>query len=108
VHQRPDEQVSGTLVFAILHQEKANKVFGKHYPRNCSQPSQQTVFHPSQAALRPGVFVVNCVELFLHLSLMTSTTTLTSMTSTSTSFHHHHHLRHQRLQLQSTGIIFVI
>jgi hypothetical protein len=27
VHQRPDEQVSGTLFFAILHREKANKVF---------------------------------------------------------------------------------
>jgi hypothetical protein len=29
VHQRLDEQVSGTLVFAILYQEKMNKVFGK-------------------------------------------------------------------------------
>jgi hypothetical protein len=28
VHQRPGEQVSGTVVFAILHREKANKVFG--------------------------------------------------------------------------------
>jgi hypothetical protein len=30
VHQRPDEQVSGTLDFAILYREKANKVFEKH------------------------------------------------------------------------------
>jgi hypothetical protein len=28
VHQRPDEQISGTLVFEILHQEKVSKVFG--------------------------------------------------------------------------------
>jgi hypothetical protein len=59
------ELVSETLVFAILHREKTNKVFGKCYPRDCSQLSQQVVFHPSQAALRPDVFVVNCVELFL-------------------------------------------
>jgi hypothetical protein len=102
------EQVSGTLVFAILHREKADKVFGKRYPRDCSQLSQRVVFHPSQAALRPGVFVVNCVELFLHLSLTTSTTISTSTTSTSTSIHHHYHLHHQRLQLQSAGIILVI
>jgi hypothetical protein len=73
VHQRPDEQVSTTLVFAILHQEKVNKVFGKRYPCDCSQLSQWVVFHPSQVALRPGIFVVNCVELSLHLSLMTTT-----------------------------------
>jgi hypothetical protein len=95
VHQRPDEQVSGTLIFAILHREKANKVFGKRYPCDYFQLSQRVVFHPSHAALRPGVFVVNCVELSLHLSLKTSTMTSTSMTSTSTSFHHHHHLHHQ-------------
>jgi hypothetical protein len=93
VHQRPGEQVSGTLVFAILHREKANKFFGKRYPRDCSQLLQRVVFHQSQATLRPGEFVVNYVELFLHLSLTTSTST----TSTSTSFHHHHHLHHQRL-----------
>jgi hypothetical protein len=103
VHQRPDEQVSGTLVFAILHREKANKVFGKRYLRDCSQISQLVVFHPNQAALRRGVFVVNCVELFFHLSLTTSTTT-----STSTTFHHYHHLHHQRLQVQSASIILVI
>jgi hypothetical protein len=67
VHQRPDEQVSGTLVFAILHREKANKVFGKRYPRDCSQLSQWVIFHPSQAALRPDVFVINRIEFFLHL-----------------------------------------
>jgi hypothetical protein len=99
VHQRPDEQISGTLVFVILHWEKANKVFEKRYPHDCSQPSQRVVFQLSQAALRPGVFIVNCVKLFIHLSLTTSTMTSTSMTSTSTSFHHHHHLHHQRLQL---------
>jgi hypothetical protein len=99
VHQRPNEQVSGTLVFAILHREKANKVFGKHYLFDYSQLSQRVVFHPNQAALRPGVFVINCVELSLHLSLTTSTMTLTSTTLTPTSFHHHHHLHHQRLQL---------
>jgi hypothetical protein len=51
VHQRPDESVSGTLVFAILHREKTNKVFGKRYLRHCFQHSQRVVFHPSQAAL---------------------------------------------------------
>jgi hypothetical protein len=79
----------------ILHREKANKVFGKHYLRDCSQLSQRVVFHPSPVALHPGVFVVNCIELFLHLSLTTSTMISTSTTSTSTSFHHHHHLHHQ-------------
>jgi hypothetical protein len=88
VHWRLGEQVSGTLVFAILHLEKANKVFGKRYPRESFQLSQRVVFHLSQAALFPGVFVVNCVELFLHLSLTTSTTISTSTTWTSTSFHH--------------------
>jgi hypothetical protein len=29
MYQRPDEQVFGTLVFAILHREKANMVSGK-------------------------------------------------------------------------------
>jgi hypothetical protein len=29
VHLRPGEQVSGIVVFAILHREKANRVFGK-------------------------------------------------------------------------------
>jgi hypothetical protein len=95
MHQSSDKQVSGTLVFAILHREKANKVFGKRYPHDCSQLSQRVVFHPSQAALRPGVFVVNCVDLFLHLSLTTSTTTSTSMTLTSTYLYHHHHMHHQ-------------
>jgi hypothetical protein len=37
VHRRPGEQVSGTLVFTILHREKANKVFGKRSSRDCSQ-----------------------------------------------------------------------
>jgi hypothetical protein len=31
------EQVSGTLVFAILHWENVNKVFGKRSSRDCSQ-----------------------------------------------------------------------
>jgi hypothetical protein len=72
--------VSETLVFAIMHREKANKVFGKHYPYDCSQLSKQVIFHRNQVALRPGVFVVNYVELFLHLSL-----TISTMTSTSTT-----------------------
>jgi hypothetical protein len=37
VHLRPDEQVSGTFVFVILQWEKANKVFGKGFSRDCSQ-----------------------------------------------------------------------
>jgi hypothetical protein len=37
VHLRPDEQVSGTFVFVILHREKANKVFGKRFSRDYSQ-----------------------------------------------------------------------
>jgi hypothetical protein len=37
VHLRPEEQVSGTFVFVILQQEKANKVFGKGFSRDCSQ-----------------------------------------------------------------------
>jgi hypothetical protein len=37
VHLRPDEQVSGIFVFLILHREKANKVFGKGFSRDCSQ-----------------------------------------------------------------------
>jgi hypothetical protein len=39
VHQRPGEQVFGTLVFAILHREKTNKVFGKRFSRDCSKAS---------------------------------------------------------------------
>jgi hypothetical protein len=30
VHRRSGEQISGTLSSAILHWERANKVFGKH------------------------------------------------------------------------------
>jgi hypothetical protein len=97
MHRRLGEQVSKTLVFAILHREKTNKIFGKRYPHDCSQLSQWVVFHPSQAALRPGVFVIKCVELFLHLSLTTLMTISTSTTWTSTSSYHHHHLHHQRL-----------
>jgi hypothetical protein len=37
VHLRPGEQVSGTVVFAILHREKSNKVFGKRSSRDYSQ-----------------------------------------------------------------------
>jgi hypothetical protein len=37
VHLRPGEQVSGTVVFVILHRQKANKVFGKRFSHNCSQ-----------------------------------------------------------------------
>jgi hypothetical protein len=37
VHLRPDEQVSGTFVFLILHREKVNKVFEKRFSRDCSQ-----------------------------------------------------------------------
>jgi hypothetical protein len=37
VHQQPDKKASRTFVFLILHQEKANKVFGKRFSRNCSQ-----------------------------------------------------------------------
>jgi hypothetical protein len=37
MHQQPGEQVSGTLVFAILYREKANKVFEKRSLRDCSQ-----------------------------------------------------------------------
>jgi hypothetical protein len=35
VHLRPGEQVFGTVVFAILHREKANTVFGKRFLRDC-------------------------------------------------------------------------
>jgi hypothetical protein len=37
MHLRSGEQVSGTIVFVILHREKANKVFGKRFSRNCSK-----------------------------------------------------------------------
>jgi hypothetical protein len=37
VHRRLGEQVSETLVFAILHWEKTNKIFEKHSSRDCSQ-----------------------------------------------------------------------
>jgi hypothetical protein len=37
VHLRHGEQVSGTIIFAILHWEKANKVFGMCSLRDCSQ-----------------------------------------------------------------------
>jgi hypothetical protein len=33
VHRRSGEQVSGTSYLAILHRERANKVFGKHFAR---------------------------------------------------------------------------
>jgi hypothetical protein len=37
VHLRPGEQVPGTVVFAILHREKVNKVSGKRSSRDCFQ-----------------------------------------------------------------------
>jgi hypothetical protein len=51
VHLRPSEQVSGTVVFAILHREKVNKVFGKRSSRNCSQTTTSST---SWWHLRPG------------------------------------------------------
>jgi hypothetical protein len=37
VNLRPDEQVSGTVVFLILHREKVTKVFGMCFSRDGSQ-----------------------------------------------------------------------
>jgi hypothetical protein len=44
VHLRPGEQVSGTVVFVILHREKANKVFGKRSSHDCSQTTTSSMF----------------------------------------------------------------
>jgi hypothetical protein len=50
VHLRLGEQVSGTVAFAILYREKANKVFGKRFSRDFSQTTtSSTSWH-----LRPG------------------------------------------------------
>lgn len=114
MHQRPVEQVFGTLVFAILQREKANKVFRKHSSRDCSQPSPWAIFHPCQAVVHPGVFVVNSSEVFHRRSSTSTISTMPSMATTSSSpsttsilRHPRLHLHHQVL-LQLAGIILVI
>jgi hypothetical protein len=66
VHLRPGEQVSETVIFVILHQEKANKVFGKRFSRDRSQTSSQLVFRQDPGALRPGVIFVGLIEVFCY------------------------------------------
>jgi hypothetical protein len=51
VHRQPDEQVSGTAVFAILHREKTNKVFGSAL-RATALKSSTTVRLPKAASAR--------------------------------------------------------
>ena len=66
------EQVSRTLFLSILQRERTSKFFGRCSLRDCSQLPQQVIFHPSQAMLRPSVFVVSYFELFFHRSSTTS------------------------------------
>jgi hypothetical protein len=72
VHLRPGEQVSETIVFVILHREKANKVFGKFSLRDCSQTTTSST---SWWHLRPG----DCSRdftayIFLHRHRTTTST----------------------------------
>jgi hypothetical protein len=93
VHRWSGEQIFKTLVLVILHQERMNKLFGKRSSRDCSQLPRRVVFHASQVTLHPGIFIVNCSELFLLHSL-------------STLYHHQQqHLHHQYrcLPLQTKG-----
>jgi len=46
MHWRSDEQVSGTLIFVILHCEKANKVFGK-----CSSCDSSQILHDGSSSV---------------------------------------------------------
>jgi hypothetical protein len=64
VHLRPGEQVSGTVVFVILHQEKTNKVFWKRFSCDCFQTSSRLVFRQDPGALRLGVIFVGLIEVF--------------------------------------------
>jgi hypothetical protein len=64
VHLRPDEQVSGTVIFVILHQEKANKVFEKRFSRDYSQTLSPLGFQQDPEALCPGVMFVGLIEVF--------------------------------------------
>jgi hypothetical protein len=66
VHLRPGEQVSEIIVFVILHRDKANKVFGKRFSRDCSQTSSWLIFRQDPGALRPGVIFVGLIEVFRH------------------------------------------
>jgi hypothetical protein len=61
---RSGEQVSGTVVFVILHREKANKVFGKRFSRDCSQTWSRLVFRQDPGALCPDVIFVGLIEVF--------------------------------------------
>jgi hypothetical protein len=75
VHQRPGEQVSGTVVFAILHREKANKVFGKRSPRNCSQMTTSSASWWPTVRLLPGGYLRDYTTyIFMH-QLCTTTST---------------------------------
>jgi hypothetical protein len=66
VHLRPDEQVSGTFVFVILHREKPNKVFGKHFSRTAPKTSSRLVFRQDPGVLRPGIIFVGLIEVFRY------------------------------------------
>jgi hypothetical protein len=65
VHQRLGEQVSGTLVFAILHREKANKVFGKRSSCDYFQSfhngssSKECIGASASRARAPGIVIKN-------------------------------------------------
>jgi hypothetical protein len=61
---RSGEQVSGTIIFVILHREKANKVFGKRFSHDRSQTPSRLVFRQDPGALRPGVIFVELTEVF--------------------------------------------
>ena len=39
VHRRSGEQVFGTLILAIMHRKRTNKVFGKHSDLHVTAPN---------------------------------------------------------------------
>jgi hypothetical protein len=72
VYLRPGEQVSGTVVFAMLHWEKANKVFGKRSSRDCSLTTTSST---SWWHLRPGDRSRDFTAyIFLHRHCTTTST----------------------------------
>jgi hypothetical protein len=72
VHLSLGEQVSETVVFVILHWEKANKVFGKRSSRDCSQT---TISSTSWWHLCPGDRSRDFIAyIFLHRHRATTST----------------------------------
>jgi hypothetical protein len=86
VHLRPGEQVSGTVVFAILHREKSNKVFGsalrattpkrllhlRVFGKRSSRDCSQTATSSTSWWLFEGLH-------YVHLPASTRTTTSTEV-----------------------------